>query len=64
MSPTTDNLAPLLQLYGVTSNFNVYSPSIAKYDNKIPMVHLTAEEPPWDPSTEEYSEHETQMTNY
>ena len=26
------------------------------------MIHVTAEEPPWDPSIEKYSEHETQTS--
>ena len=54
----------ILQLNGVTSYFNVYSPSIAEYENEeTPKIHITAEEPPWEPSTKEYSECETQMTN-
>ena len=49
-----------LQLSGVTSYFDVYSPSIADYENEdIPKIHLTAEEPPWDSSTSEYSERVT-----
>ena len=49
----------LLQLSGVTSYFDVYSPSVAEYENVvIPKFHLTAEEPPWYPSTNEYSERE------
>ena len=43
----------------MTSYFDVYTPSIAEYENEdIPKIHLTAEELPWDPSTEEYSERE------
>ena len=50
----------LLQLIRVTSYFDVYSPSIAEFEKKdIPKIHFTAEEPPWDPSTNEYSEKET-----
>ena len=50
----------LIQLNGVTSSFDVYSPSIAEYENDdISKIHLTAEEPQWDPSTSEYSEIET-----
>ena len=46
----------LLQLSGVTSCFGVYSPSISEYDNDdVPKIHFNAEEPPWDPSTSEYS---------
>ena len=42
----------LLKLSGVTSYFDVYSPSIAEYeDEEFSKFHLTAEEPPWDPST-------------
>ena len=55
----------LLQLSGVTSYFDVYSPTIAEYENDdFPQIQTTAEEPPWDPSTNEYSEQETQMTNH
>ena len=28
------------------------------------MIHLTAEEPPWDPSTNKYSERETKMLGH
>ena len=43
----------------------MYYPSVAEYENDdIPKIHLTAEEPPWDPSTNEYSERETQMINH
>ena len=43
-----------LQLSGVTSYFGEYSLSIAEYQNEdIPKIHLTAEEPLWDPSTNE-----------
>ena len=39
-------------------------PEIAEYEDKdILNINLTPEEPPWDPSTDEYSEHETQMTD-
>ena len=49
-----------LQLSRVTSYFDVYSPSIAKYENEeIPKIHLTAGEHPWEQSTKEYSERET-----
>ena len=54
-----------LQLSGVTSYFDVYSPSIADDENEdIPKIYLTAEELPWDPSTIEYSEQETQMLDH
>ena len=54
-----------LQLSGVTSYFDVYSLSVAEYENEdIPKIHLTAEEPPWDPLTSEYSERETQMLDH
>ena len=43
-----------LQLSVVTSYFDVYSPSIAECENEdIPKIYLTAEEPPFDPSTRE-----------
>ena len=49
-----------LKLNGATSYFDVYSPSIAEYeDEDIPKIYLTAEESPWDPSTSGYSEQET-----
>ena len=54
-----------LKLSGATSYFIVYSPSITEYeDEEIPKIHLTVEEPPWDPSTSEYSEQETQMLDH
>ena len=38
-----------LQLNGVTSYFDVYSPCIEECENEnIPKIHLTVEEPPWD----------------
>ena len=53
------SLIILYQLSTVTSYFHVYSSSKVEYENKeIPKIHLTAEEPPWDPSTNEYSERE------
>ena len=49
-----------LQLSGVTSFFDMYTPSIIEYENEdVPKIHLTAEEPPLDPSRKEYSERET-----
>ena len=43
-------LTILLQLSGVTSYFDIYSPSIAEYESDdIPKIHLTAEEPHFDP---------------
>ena len=49
-----------IKLSSVTSYFDMYSPSIADYeDEHIPKIHLTVEEPPWDPSTGEYLERET-----
>ena len=42
----------LLQLRGVTSYFDAYSCSVAKYENDdIPKIHLSVEEPPRDAST-------------
>ena len=38
-------------------------PLMCKNDD-IPKIHLTTEEQPWDPSTNEYLERETQMTNH
>ena len=50
----------LLQLSRVTRYLNVYSPSVMEYENDdIHKIHLTAEESPWDQSTNEYSERET-----
>ena len=55
----------LLQVSGVTSYFDVYSSSVTEYENDdIPKIHLTAKKPPWDPSTSEYSERETQMIDH
>ena len=58
-----DNAHPLfiqLQLSSTARYFDVYSLSIAEYENEeIPKIHITAEELPLDPSIEEYSEHET-----
>ena len=43
----------------------MYSLSIAEYENEeTPMIDLTSEKPPWDPSTNEYLERETQMLNH
>ena len=55
----------LLQLSGVTSYFDVYSSGVAEYEDKdIPKIHFTAEEPPWDPLTNEYSKRETCMLDH
>ena len=44
------SLIILLQFSGVTSYFDVYSPSIATFENEdILKIHVSAEEPPWDP---------------
>ena len=43
-----------LNMHGVTSDFDVHSPSVADYEN--------AKGPLWDPSTNEYSERESHMT--
>ena len=54
-----------LKLSGVTSYFDVFSPSITEYESdKIPKIHLTVEEQPWDLSTNKYSEEETQMLDH
>ena len=46
-----------LQLSRVTIHLDVYSPSISETENEdIPKIHLTAEELPWDPSTNKYLE--------
>ena len=43
----------------------MYSLSVVAYENAdIPKIHLTAEEPPMDPTTNEYSERETQMYDH
>ena len=48
-----------LQLSQAISYFDVYSISIAEYENEdILKIHLIDKEPPWDPSTKEYSERE------
>ena len=51
----------LLQLSSVTSFFDVYSLRMAE---NIPKIHVTAEEPPWDPSANKYSEKETYMLDH
>ena len=62
---TTHPLIILPQFSIVTSYFDVYSPSIADYENEgIPKIHLTAKKELWDPSTSECSERETQMLNH
>ena len=39
--------------------------SLAEYNiEDIPEIYLAVEEHPWDPSTEEYSEHETYMLDH
>ena len=49
----------------MTSYCDVYSPSIAEYENEdIPKIYLAAEESPCDPSTSEYSERVTQMLDH
>ena len=49
----------------MTDYFDVYSQSVKECENdEIPKIHLTAEDPPWDPSTNEYSERETQMLDH
>ena len=43
----------------------MHSPSIKEYENEdIPKIHLTVEEPSWDPSTSEYSKRETRMLDH
>ena len=55
----------LLQLIDVISYFDVYSLSIAELENEdISKIYLTAEKPPWNPSTNEYSERKTHMLNH
>ena len=55
----------LIQLSRVTSYIDVYSPGVKKYENDdIPKIHFTAEEPPWDPSINEYSKRETPMLDH
>ena len=50
---------------GVTSYFDMYSPSVTEYENDdIPKIRLTAEEPHWDLSMNEYAERETQMLDH
>ena len=45
----THSLIIMLQLNGVTSYFDLYSLSVAEYENEdIPKIHLTVEEPPLD----------------
>ena len=57
---TTHLLIIPLHLSGVTSYFDVNTSSITEYkDEDIPKIYLTAEEPRWDPSANEYSERKT-----
>ena len=61
----THLLIILPNLIGITIYFDVYSPSITEYeDEENTKIHLTANEPPWDPSTSEYSEQETHMLDH
>ena len=54
----------LLQLNRMTTYFYLFALNIAEHENdEIPNIHLTAEEPPLDPSTNEYLEQETQMSS-
>ena len=47
---TTHPLVVLLQLSRETSYFDVYSWSVAEYeDDDIPNIHITVEETSWDP---------------
>ena len=47
------------------TNFDVYSPSVAEYENEdIPKIHLNMEDTPWDPSTNYYSERDTCLLNH
>ena len=56
----THPLIILLQLNGVMSYFDVYSLSVAEYENEdIPKIYLTTEKLQWGPSTNEYSERES-----
>ena len=46
---TAHLLIVLFQLSSVTNDLDVYSPSIAEYENEdIPKIHFTVEELPWD----------------
>ena len=54
-----------LKLSGITSYFDVFSPTVTEYESEaIPKIHLIEEERPLDPSTNEYSEQETQMLDH
>ena len=54
-----------LQLSSLTSYFHVYAPNVAEDENKAtPKTHLIVEEPLWDPSTKEYSEHDTHTLDH
>ena len=55
----------LLWLSSMTSYCDVYFLSIAEYKNEhVPKIDLTAKEPQWDPSREEYSEKESHMLDH
>ena len=50
-----------LQLSNVTIYFDVYSLSVTDENKDIAKIHLITEEPPWDPSANDYSEKETSL---
>ena len=65
-SSVTTHAIELTDLFNATHllliSLQLSSLSIAEYENEdIPNNHLTAEGPPWNPSTNEYSERETQI---
>ena len=68
VSHPPDAVHPLdihLLLHGVNKYYNVYLARNASCENKdIHNIHLTAQEPPWISSTDEFSVREAQMIDH
>ncbi len=55
----------LLMLQGVTSYFSVQATTLSEYKSDvIPKLHLTAEDPMWDPISSSYSSNEDSMLDF
>ena len=54
-----------LQLQGVSSVFQVRTPSWAEFeDDDIPRIEMTAQAPEWDPQTSDWAKQEASMTDF
>ena len=54
-----------LKLQGLTCYFNVRKSSMQEYvDGGYPKVHLTIEEPPLDPYSQDYTDREPHMLDF